>query len=243
MRNYNLKRTKAKLECELFFPIRDFFISKGYEIYGEVKNCDVIALKDTEIIAIELKLKFSLKLVYQCLERKKITNDVYAVIETPKGGLFSKDSKNVINLLKRLEIGLIFISFYESGVKVEKILDPVLIPVRKIAKKKNALLKEINNRSGSYNIGGSKGAHISAYKEATIHVASLLSLNGEMSAKDIKALGGPENSNVILNKNYYNLFSKVRRGIYKLEDTGLKFLESHKDISKFYLDKYNKIES
>lgn len=233
-----MKKRKAKLENELFYPLKDYFEEIGYEVHGEVNSCDLIALKDTEIIALELKLKFTLKLVYQCLERKKITNEVYAAIETPKGALFSKDSKKMINLLKRLEIGLFFISFYESGVKVDKILDPVLIPIRKNARKKASLLKEINERSGSYNIGGSRGAHISAYKEASIHVAVILSLNAELSAKNIKEIGGPEKSSTILIQNYYGWFARIRRGVYVLEPKGAAFIEHHSEIAEFYFNKY-----
>lgn len=234
-----MKKVNAKLESDLFHPLKEYFDKLGFDVHGEVNSCDVIAIKDTDIIAFELKLKFSLKLVYQCLERKKISNDVYAVIETPKGGLFSNDSKRMINLLKRLEIGLFFISFYESGVKVDKILDPVIIPIRKNNRKKNALLKEINNRSGSYNIGGSRGAHISAFKEASMHVAVILSLYGELSAKAIKEIGGPKNTSTILSKNYYNWFSRVRYGVYKLEVKGSDFIKEYSEISNFYFDKYD----
>ncbi|MGB3367724.1 MAG: DUF2161 family putative PD-(D/E)XK-type phosphodiesterase [Acidaminobacteraceae bacterium] len=233
-----MKKIKAKLESELFYPLKDYFEEIGYEVHGEVNSCDIIAIKDSEIIALELKLKFTLKLVYQCLERKKITNIVYAAVETPKGGLFSKDSKRMINLLKRLEIGLFFISFYESGVKLDKILDPVLIPVRKNARKKALLLKEINDRSGSYNIGGSRGAHMSAFKEASIHVAVILSLKGELSAKDIKEFGGPEKSSTILIQNYYGWFARIRRGVYVLEPKGASFIQQQSDISEFYFNKY-----
>lgn len=233
-----MKKRKAKLESELFHPIKDYFEKLEFEVHGEVNSCDVIALRESEIIALELKLKFTLKLIYQCLERKKITNDVYAVIETPKGGLFSKDSKKMISLLKRLEIGLFFVSFYESGIKVDKILDPVLIPIRKNNRKKKLLLKEISERSGSYNIGGSRGAHISAYKEASIHVAVILSLNGELSAKDIKVIGGPEKTSTILIQNYYGWFTRIRRGVYILEAKGSNFINEHSDISKYYYDKY-----
>ena len=233
-----MKKLKAKYETELYGPLKDFFEGYGYEVHGEVKNCDLIALKDDEIVALELKLKFSLKLVYQCLERKTLSPCVYAVIETPKGGIYSKESKRMINLLKRIEVGLFCVSFYESGVKVDKILDPVLIPIRHNTRKKKQLLKEIDNRSGSYNVGGSKGPHISAFREASIHVAAILSLHGQMSAKSIKEIGGPEKTSSILIQNYYGWFAKVERGVYKLDEMAYSYLKTYPHIFDFYRDKY-----
>ena len=42
-------------EKELFPPVRDLFVKRGYKVNAEVRDCDVTATKDDEFIIIELK--------------------------------------------------------------------------------------------------------------------------------------------------------------------------------------------
>lgn len=236
---FDMKRVKISKETELYIPIKEHFESLGYDVHGEVKDCDVVAIKDDEMIILELKIKFNLKLVYQCLDRKKSTKNVYAVIEAPKGGLFNKENKRMVDLLKRLEIGLFFVYFYESGIRVEMILEPVISSTRMNKKKSNSIKKEISNRSGSYNKGGTNGERITAFKEASIHTVVLLHLNGEQKISALKKLGAPDNAQNILYHNYYGWFVRVRTGIYTLTDEGKSVLNDYKEICNYYLNKYS----
>lgn len=234
-----MKRIKVTKETELYPPIKEHFQDLGYDVHGEVKDCDVVAIKDEDMIILELKLKFNLKLVYQCLDRKKSTKNVYAVIEAPKGGLFNKDNKRMVDLLKRLEIGLFFVYFYESGNKVEMILEPTTSSTRMNKKKSASIKKEISKRSGSYNEGGARGGRVTAFKEASIHVAVLLHIHGEKKISDLKKLGAPDNSQSILYHNYYGWFQRVTKGVYTLSDDGKNVIDEFKDISTYYLNKYS----
>ena len=71
-------------ESDLYSPVCNYFTELGYDVQAEVKSCDLIAKKDSEIIIAELKKNFCLKLVYQAIERQSITDSVYVVIPRPK---------------------------------------------------------------------------------------------------------------------------------------------------------------
>ena len=70
----------AILETELYEPIRSFLEAEGYEVQAEVKHCDIAAQKEEQLIIVELKKAFNLKLVYQALERQSLTEYVFVAI-------------------------------------------------------------------------------------------------------------------------------------------------------------------
>ena len=78
------KKEKAKVyETDLYKPIQNYFIQRGYEVYGEVKNCDVTAVKGEEIIIVELKRSFNLGLLMQAVQRQKVSELVYVAVPRP----------------------------------------------------------------------------------------------------------------------------------------------------------------
>ena len=50
-------------ESGLYGPVRDYLEKLGYEVKGEVKDCDITAMRDGELIVVELKRGFTLELV------------------------------------------------------------------------------------------------------------------------------------------------------------------------------------
>ena len=50
-------------ETDLYEPIRAFLEEKGYQVQAEVKDCDIAAVKDGQLLIVELKKAFNLKLV------------------------------------------------------------------------------------------------------------------------------------------------------------------------------------
>ena len=42
-------------ESDLYGPVRDYLEGLGYEVKGEVRDCDINALRDGELIVVELK--------------------------------------------------------------------------------------------------------------------------------------------------------------------------------------------
>ena len=111
-------------ETELYLPVKTFFEDIGFSVKGEVKSCDLMAVREDIIIICELKLSFSLKLLYQLMDRKALTENVYAVIPRPKKGHNTKEWKNIVKLLKALDMGLITVALDSPIKTVEVILEP-----------------------------------------------------------------------------------------------------------------------
>jgi len=177
-----VKRLDNFKEEDLYEPIRKWLVNNGFAVQAEVVDCDIIGVKDEELHIIELKKGFSLQLVYQCLERQKLSSNVYAAIPNPKKGKRGKALRNAKTLLSRLGIGLIVVHLYSRNSMVELISEPKVRKVRKNTKRKKRVQKEIDNRSGNYNKGGIKGSVITAYREASIYIYLLLQARGQATA-------------------------------------------------------------
>ena len=76
-------------ESDLYGPVRDYLTGLGYEVKGEVKDCDIAAMRDGELIVVELKRGFTLELVYQALDRQRVADGVYVAVPLPKRGYMS----------------------------------------------------------------------------------------------------------------------------------------------------------
>ena len=62
-------------ETDLYEPIRAFLEEEGYQVQAEVKGCDIAAVKDGQLVIVELKKAFNLKLVYQGEELRQVRLD------------------------------------------------------------------------------------------------------------------------------------------------------------------------
>ena len=110
-----------KAEKELYLPTRHYFEKQGFSVDGEVKNGDLVAIKNDIVVVAELKKTFNISLVYQLMERKNITPYVYAVIFRPKN-FRDKKTKQMLKLVKLLGVGLLVVSD-ASGI-IEEIVAP-----------------------------------------------------------------------------------------------------------------------
>ncbi|WP_432666012.1 DUF2161 family putative PD-(D/E)XK-type phosphodiesterase [Wukongibacter baidiensis] len=229
------KDAKKILEKDLYEPIKEHLINQGYEVHSEVKDCDVIGVKGEEIVIVELKKSINLKLLIQATKRQKVTDGVYIAIPKPKGFKWSKHWKDICNLLKRLELGLIIVSFLETTTEIEIVFHPSIYKIRKNNKLKDVIIREINGRSGSYNVGGSvKEKIMTAYRENAIYIACCLEKYGELSPKKLRELGTGAKTQSILSKNFYGWFEKVSKGIYKLHPEGKVALENYSEAVSHY---------
>ena len=71
-------------ETDLYEPVRAFLEEEGYQVQAEVKGCDIAAVKDGQMVIVELKKAFNLKLVYQGMERQSLTEHVFVAIPVRK---------------------------------------------------------------------------------------------------------------------------------------------------------------
>lgn len=61
---------KKILEKDLYRPVANFLLEQGFDVRSEVKNCDIMAVRGEEIVLIELKRNFQMKLLYQAIDRQ-----------------------------------------------------------------------------------------------------------------------------------------------------------------------------
>ena len=110
------------LEYELFKPVVDYFESQGYVLRCEVRigycRADIVAFKDDEVIAIELKLKDWKKAVVQAKNYQLGADLVFLAV--PLFRVYSILRK-AEHLLKKEGIGLLIIK--EKNCEVRKIID------------------------------------------------------------------------------------------------------------------------
>jgi hypothetical protein len=234
---------KEKLqEVDLYKPIQSCFIREGYEVYGEVKDCDMAAVKGEELVVIELKLTLSVELLVQAAKRQRLTDAVYIAIPKPKYRLNSKRWTDKCHLIRRLELGLIVVSFSARRAKAEIIFHPSPFQRRKSIGqnklKRESVLAEINGRSADYNVGGSTRTKImTAYKENCIQIACYLEKFGSLSPKALVQMGTGKKTSSILTKNYYGWFERVKRGVYMVTEKGKNEITGYPELVKYYLEK------
>ncbi|MBD8067358.1 DUF2161 domain-containing phosphodiesterase [Bacillus sp. PS06] len=240
-----MTENKKLLEVDLYKPIQRYFAKQGFEVYGEVNDCDLVALKEDELIVVELKKTLNVELLVQGAKRQKLTNQVYIAIPRGKQNFRSRKWKDICHLLRRLELGLILVSFSGNRARVDIHLHPTTFDQKKSYAqnkyKRNSLIKEVNGRSGDYNIGGSTRTKImTAYKENCIQIASYLEEFGPLSPKKLRSLGTGEKTLTILTNNYYRWFEKVSRGVYQINDKGKQELKEFSDLVEYYRAKLTK---
>lgn len=213
-------------ETDLYEPCKTLLESQGFEVKAEILKTDITAIKDNYIVIVELKTTISLKLIYQAIDRQRIADKVYVALPKKVIGSRRGSAKDFMNLLKRLEIGLIAV-----GTHAEVIIETFGFDLKKSInsskKQKEKLIKEFSLRKSQSNIGGTSGKVMTHYKERVIEVAKYLYLSGEKSPKEITLQTGIKDAPNILTKNYYKWFVRVSRGIYTLTDVGRSEMEPY----------------
>lgn len=239
----NMKEKKKLLEVDLYKPIQTYFLKEGYEVYGEVKDCDITAVKDEELVVIELKLTLNVDLLIQATKRQRLTDIVYIAIPNPKNKR-SKRWADICHLVRRLELGLIIVSFSGKRPITEIVFHPNSFDrkksLRQNKRKRETLLTEINGRSADFNVGGSSKTKImTAYKENCIQIACYLEKFGPLSPKALREMGTGNKTSSILTKNFYKWFERIKRGTYIISEKGKQELNEYPDLVSYYLEKNN----
>lgn len=225
-------------ESDLYAPVRDYLEGLGYEVRGEVRGCDIAAVRDGELIVVELKTGFTLELIYQALDRQRIADGVYVAVPLPKRGYMAPQIKDMQSLCRRLELGLIFVGFTSRGLpQVDVAVHPKeASQPRRNKKRRLAVLREHEGRSNSANPGGVTHKKIlTAYKEQALLAARILRDNGPLAAERVREQGGPEKTAAILGRNVLGWFSREagpdgRKYLYSVSEKGLEALALYEDL-------------
>lgn len=208
-------------EIEISEPIENYLEELGYRVRSEVKGCDITAVKGDEFIVIECKTSLSLKLIYQCVDRQEFCDSVYLALPILDNKKIP-NRKYLLKLLKRLELGLITVTFLKCKKRVDIVLEPKAYKKKRKIKHRAKIMNEIHERSGNYNRGGSVGRELmTAYRERAIEIATLLNEHGSMTTPELKKMGTCLKTYTILYNNHYGWFFKDSgRGRYGLSLKG-----------------------
>ena len=212
-------------ETDLYEPIRAFLEEEGYQVQAEVKHCDIAAQKDGALVVVELKKAFGLKLVYQGLERQSLTEQVFVAIPRPQKGAREKAWKDMLRLLKRLELGLLTVALDSPLRTVDVVLTPADSRMRRNKRKKEQVQAELAGRQMAVNVGGmTRRKIITAYREKSLRLACVLERAGKISLAELREKGLEELTG-LLSRNYDKWFERVEKGVYALSEKGKEELE------------------
>ncbi|MBC7766054.1 MAG: hypothetical protein H7Y41_06165 [Hyphomonadaceae bacterium] len=244
-----MKNLKEIREADLYQPVSAYLTALGFTVKGEVKDCDLMAMKGELVVLVELKKSFNLEVLMQAVTRQRLTEHVYIAVPKPKTDLFSKRWKNIYHIVKRLSLGLIFVSWRGEQAIVEVVQEPAPFDREKSMKgsrtMQGKLLKEFEGRLGGYNIGGiNRTKLMTAYKEMTIHVACCMQKYGTLSSKQLIAMGTDvKKTYPIVYNNVHGWFEKVDKGLYTLTQKGQAELLHFPELVCYYEQKLKDYEN
>ena len=216
-------------ETDLYPAIRDHLAADGFDVYAEVKGCDVVAQKADRIVIVELKTSMNLTLVRQAVERQALTHDVYVGIPEPRR--VTRSVRATEQILKRLGLGLLTVADSPLRKVAHRKFEPDH-DGRINTRRKNQLLKELAGRTIDPNVGGSTGTTLyTAYRETAYALAWMIAEHGEPArVRDLKSAAGTKTQS-ILYRNHYGWFERVATGTYDLTEEGRKALAEYPDLS------------
>ena len=209
------------LESDLYAPVKALLEGQGYSVKGEVKGCDVVAVRGEEPpVIVELKRAFGMALVLQGVRRLALSDAVYLAV-----GAWPKNLRDVKKLCRRLGLGLMVV----VQERVDILLDPAPYKPRKDKRRLGRLLGEHARRVGDPNRGGSstKVPMMTAYRQEALRCAGLLARNGPMKVAALKVAAEAPKAALILRDDHYGWFERIERGIYGLTPQGRLGLEQH----------------
>ncbi len=220
-------------ETDLYQPIKNYFTSLGYEVKAEINDCDIIAFRNNEPpIIVELKIRFSLDLILQGIQRLSISERVYiasfSIEKKSRNSIWNKRKKQILNLCKRVGLGLIRVQIETGDVTV--LIEPTEFIAKSNTKRRKKVLNEFKKRQGDPNIAGSsKKKIITAYRQDALRCAIYLNSIDNNSLKNIRDMTSVQSAGSILQKNYYGWFDRVSRGVYRLSSEGKKGIQIFRD--------------
>lgn len=228
-------------ETQLYEPVKRLLEKNGYMVKAEVKDCDIAAFRGDDLIVVEMKRQFNLKVVYQAMERRSLTDKVYIAVPRPKHYM-DKNVRMMLKMLKELGIGLIAVGT-EGAPIAEFIADPSKTFIKINKRKKDSLVSEAEGRNMDVNVGGSTRTRIiTAYTEASVLALCHMEIYDTMRLSDIKKFGYTEKLRNAFNTNAYGWFEKAGRGTYAMSEKGIRALdaEENKELVEYYRKEVNK---
>ncbi len=206
------------MESSLYLPVKRFLEGLGFHVKGEIRGCDLVALREGEPTAVvigELKLTFTLDLVLQAVDRSAACDEIWLAVRASRRGRGREGDPRVRKLCRLLGLGLLAVM--ASG-KVEVLVEPVPWRPRRDPKRRSRIVEEHRRRRGDPATGGSTRQPImTAYRQQALACAAALAVN-PARPRDLKP-NAPDAGKILLS-NVYGWFVRVERGVYALSEGG-----------------------
>jgi hypothetical protein len=224
-RNHTASATGRPREVGLYAPVKKFLEQCGYEVKGEVRGCDLVARRGGEPpVVVELKLRFSLSLVLQGIDRLALTERVYLAVPRPDprhrhARSRTPDAPEVRKLCRRLGLGLILVGSGKRGIEILE--EPGPYRPRTAKQRAARLVDEFARRAGDANVGGAVGVPlVTAYRQDALRCAHILTLYGPTRLAAMRRAAGVPRAARIMQRNVYGWFARLERGTYTLTEDG-----------------------
>ena len=208
-------RSKCK-ETDLYLPVKTHLETMGYQVKAEVRDADVVAVREDELLIVELKTGFTLHLLQQAVARQSMTDQVYVAVPKWQGKAAWRMFKGNIGLCKRLGLGVMSVDIEDGKVQVHH--EPRPFVPRKNKQKTVRLRSEFDRREGDPNLGGMKaGGRVTAYRQGAEKCRDFLIANGPSKGRDVAAATGVANATTLMRDNHYGWFERVATGVYAVK--------------------------
>lgn len=204
-------------EADLSAPVKALLEARGFEVKAEIGPCDLLARRGDDVVAVELKLRLSLGLIHQAVDRQTMFENVYLAVPGP-----ALRGHGPGRLCRRLGLGLISVG--RDG--AEALLDPDAPPPRRRRQRAEALLREWDRRAGDPNLGGIRGGRVTAYRQDALRCARHLAAHGPCKAAEVARAAGVPGAARLMRLNHYGWFERVSRGVYALAPAGAAGLDA-----------------
>lgn len=219
-------------EADLYPPIKALLVRQGYDVKSEITGCDVVGRRGTDPpVIVEMKLTFSLALIYQGIARQSMTDAVYLAVPPFSGRGVRGQQRDAVTLCRRLGLGLMIVRTGAQAL-IEVLTDPAPYRPRKSKARTSRLLREFEHRVGDPNSGGvSKRPIMTAYRQNALRCAALLADRGPTKGADIAKDTGFDKATTLMRRDVYGWFQPTdTRGVYQISPKGRTALETWADV-------------
>ena len=203
-------------ETALYAPVKAFLEGLGYACKGEIGGCDLVALAgegEPVVVIAELKSAFTLELVLQAVDRARAGDEIWLAARVLRRG--RHQDRRFRDLCRRLGFGMLGVG--DDG-RVELLLSPLALPVRRDPRRRSRLIEEHRRRRGDPHPGGGRGAPImTAYRQRALNLAEAMR-DGPKRPRDFRPAVAA--AGAILLDNVYGWFARAERGVYGLTEAG-----------------------
>lgn len=211
-------------ESDLYAPVKAYFAAQGWDMKAEVAHCDAVAVKEDRLLAVELKLTLNLDVILQGIARQRVADLVYLAVPAKGKAMASPRWGDTVNMLQRLNLGLVVVSRGQAGADVRELLTPAdgAGDRQRSQRLRLMTLREFTQRTGDPNTGGTRGLKLmTAYRQRALELAAALEQGGPATAKALKPMGETSKGTyTILRMNHYGWFQPLEGARFALTEAG-----------------------